>query len=204
MQHMTRIARRIDRPSVLVLAVIAAMFGYRSLANRAAAPQQPSRVATVNLETVFNGLDERARVDSEMTALAESLDKQGQEKREEVEGLINDLELFPVGSKQYEQAQQEVAEKTYHLQAFHEWSLRKLELAKSSALRGIYDHIKQAARDLAEENQYDIVFVDDSVVALPDETTEAETWRQISARRTLYANPAIDISEAVIAQLNGG
>jgi hypothetical protein len=55
---------------------------------------------------------------------------------------------------------------------------------------------------MAEQNQYDIVFVDDSIAALPENTTESEMMRQISARRMLYSSPRIDITDFMIAQMN--
>ena len=55
---------------------------------------------------------------------------------------------------------------------------------------------------MSRANGYDIVLVDDTVAELPEDTTEAETMRQISARRMLYANPQVDISDELIVRMN--
>ena len=52
------------------------------------------------------------------------------------------------------------------------------------------------------EQSYDFVIVDDSVVRLPTDVSEAETMRQISARRLLYTDPRVDITRDVIEWMN--
>ena len=54
---------------------------------------------------------------------------------------------------------------------------------------------------MAVESGYDIVFVDDSVVEMVT-GTEVEVRRQISARRMLYANPEIDLTEELVTRMN--
>ena len=71
-------------------------------------------------------------------------------------------------------------------------SQRALE---SRTLHGLYVKIRNAVRDISGSGGYDIVFVDDTVVRLPTDVSEAEMWRQISARRMLHTNPRIDITD---------
>ncbi len=54
---------------------------------------------------------------------------------------------------------------------------------------------------LAEQEGYALVVVDDSIVDFQS-GTEADMMRQISARRMLYASPRVDITDALIMQMN--
>ena len=143
-----------------------------------------------------------SRGDAELILLAESLDGQGDGKREEIEMLAQDLELFPPGSPQYQSASQDIAKRTFELQAFLDFTVRKLDLRKARTLRTIYGDIKNSVAAIAEDQSYDFVIVNDSVVTLPTDVSEAETMRQISARRLLYANSQVDITRDVIERMN--
>lgn len=170
-------------------------------ANRPATAE-PSALATVNLETIFQRLDERGAADSKLLSIAEELDAERLRRRETLEALRDDLEMFGPGTPKFVQVNQDLARETYQLQAFLDFASRKLDVHKSKELRELYRRIKATAAEYALENGYDVVFVDDSVVPLPNEGTEAETMRQISARRTLFSNPAIDVTEDVINLMN--
>jgi Skp family chaperone for outer membrane proteins len=193
---------RRDGLAVLGLAIIAGLCVYQTQAVRPAAAAEPTVVAYVNLETIFQNLAERSQADVSLLALAETLDGDGQARRDALELLKQDLELYAPGSKQHEDTTMKLAEMGYQLQAYREFALRKLEVEKASVLRALYDKIKESVRMLSEQNGYDVVMVDDSVVPVPEDLTEKETWRQISARRTLYASPQIDITDDVLAFMN--
>lgn len=192
----------VNWPAALLLVLLAGWVGYATRANRPVAPAQPAVIATVDLEAVFRGLNERGDADVYLKGLAEQLEADGQRRRDEIELLGQDLELYSPASKQYQDVQQQLAEKGFQLQAYLDFAGRKIDAAKSRTLRRIYDGIKEAIREIAREHGYDVVFVDDSVVTLPTDTGEAETMRQISARRMLYTNAEIDITQDVIARMN--
>jgi len=194
--------RRINWPVAFVLAVLAGLVAYTTQAQKAPPPLSPAVVATVNIEEIFRGLNERAAADTSLLELAEELDAKGVQMREEIELLGQDLELYPVGSKQYQQATEEIARKTYRLQAYREFAMRKLEVEKSRTLHGLYLKIRTAVGEMSGPSGYDIVFVDDTVVGLPTDVTEAEMWRQISARRMLFTNPRIDVTDHLLEYMN--
>jgi hypothetical protein len=54
---------------------------------------------------------------------------------------------------------------------------------------------------MATSNGYDLVLVNDSLAEIPP-GTEEELNRQISARRILFANPRIDLTDELIAYMN--
>ena len=65
----------------------------------------------------------------------------------------------------------------------------------------IYNTIKLAAKQLAEENGWDIVIINDSISQILD-AGEQEVNAQISGRRFLYAAQQFDVSDQLIARLN--
>jgi Skp family chaperone for outer membrane proteins len=193
---------RTNWPAILLLAVIAGMVGYGTHAQRSPAPLSPTVLVTVNIEQIFRGLAERSAADASLTQLAEELDAKGVRDREQIDLLKQDLDLYSPDSKQYQDTATRVAQMGYRLQAYREFAVRKLEVEKTRTLRALYAKIKTSIAELARTQGYDVVFVDDTVVDLPTDVTEAETWRQISARRMLYTNPQRDITQQVLQYMN--
>ena len=200
-EERTMNARRPLNGTVTLFAlIVVGLLAYQSTATRPV-PARPTTIATVNLENVFNGLNARAEADAGLERLAEELKQQADELAREIDALKEDLELYPKNSDNYQTTLESFTLKSLEYQAFVEFSRRKIEVEKALTLKRIYRSIKTAARTLSEENGWDVVFVDDSVAEM-QAGTEAEANRQISARRMLYTNPEIDITQALIDYMN--
>lgn len=193
----------LNAPTVLLLLVLGGVLGHTTQANRGAAPLSPAMVATVDLERIFVNLQARGAADARLNKLAEELDARGQEERDKIELLRQDLDLYPPGSSKYQETSQEIAKLGFKLKAYLDFAVRKLDSEKSKSLRRLYEDIKLAIREEATAKGYDMVVVDDSIVQLPADASEQETMRQISGRRLLYAAEQIDITDDVIARMNG-
>jgi Skp family chaperone for outer membrane proteins len=193
----------LNAPTVLLLMVLGAILGHTTQANLAGAPVAPAIVATVDLERIFVNLEARGAADAALTKLADELDAAGQKQRDAIELLRQDLEFFPPASKKYQETSQEIAKLSFKLKAYLDFAVRKLDSAKSKSLRQLYADIKTAIEEEAKDKGYDLVVVDDSIVKLPADASEQETMRQISGRRLLYSTSQIDITEDVVARMNG-
>ena len=60
--------------------------------------------------------------------------------------------------------------------------------------------IKDAANTMADERGLDLILVDDSVVPIPEDAQDI--LAQISSRRVLFAREQLDITNALIAEMN--
>ncbi len=177
-----------------------ALVGFRSPASRPPVPNVGT-VATIDLERVFSNLDEKGAADIRLQALADDLQKESEAKSRDIELLEQNLDLFPAGSEQYQEAAEKFLKATVKLQSLVEFGRRKIDFQKGVTLKRLYTSIKEETRLLAEREGYAVVVVDDSIVDLQS-GTEADMIRQISARRMLYASPRVDITDALIMQMN--
>lgn len=185
-----------------LLAAILGLVGFQSYALQQQPAPSPAVVVTVDLEAVFDGLDERSALDERLTARARTLEEEGRKRREAIDLLITDRDLWPETSDEYRQLDAQIAQQSVDLQAYLEFAQWQLDQEKARSLRAIYRKIKDTIAVMSQENGYDLVIVDDSVVSLPEGPSEAETTRQISARRLLYSAPSIDATQAVAARMN--
>lgn len=195
--------KRVNWLFLLSLGVIAGLLAHQSVAGRSMmAPIGPAVIATVDLEKAFNSLEERAQARADLEAIhARLLDRQT-ELRENVEALQQDIESYAPGSNAQQRALEEYTLAAYELQGFQEYAQRKIDAEGARMIAALYDKIKKAAAGMAREAGYDLVFVDDSKAALPTGVSEAEMTRQISARRMIYANPMLDVTDDLVTRMN--
>lgn len=194
--------RLFNWPMALLAVAFVGVAGYQSLAIRnLEAMLNPAIVATVDLEQVFNNLDEREAADAELQELAERLQRQGDERSDEIDRLREDLEIYAEGTEEHQEMLTELAKTSHDYRAFVEFGRMRIDASKAVTLRQIYTSIKQSVRREAEAKGYDVVFVNDSLSPLPT-ADEEETSRQISARRMLYSSPQLDITQDIIDRMN--
>jgi len=189
---------------VVLLAVVVVLVGRPSGANLMA-PDSAAVLAVVDLERVVNNLDEWSKAKVDVENFAAQLEEEGNGKREELNSLREDLEaVYVPGTPDYDQALEEASLKALEYQAFVESSKRRIAKLRARRLHGVYKSIRDEVKTMAEEFGLDMVLVDDSKVAVPDARVgEAELMRQISARRMLYTNQELDVTDELIKRING-
>ncbi len=194
-----RFARFAWTPAAALL-LVAALLGYQSLAAQRGVVA-PSVIATVNLERVFQNLDEKGAADIELQEIADDLEAEGRTMKQAIDLSEQDLDLFAPGSPKYQEALEEWTLGTLRYKSFIEFGRRKIDWQKANTLKRIYQSIKTSAGALAEASGYDMIFVDDSIAQMQP-GSEAEMTRQISARRMLYTSPGIDVTDELVTRMN--
>jgi Skp family chaperone for outer membrane proteins len=191
----------------LTLAVI----GIASLAILAGAartildlPTRPPIVATVDLERLFNNLDLRQAGEDRVAALGGQFDKQLEELRGRIESLQADLENFERGGEDWLRINDTVQSTISEYRAIEQYAQLKIEAERSKAMKGVYETIKTEITSFAaaQTPPIDFVLIDDTVPELEPSTADA-MLKQISARRMIYATSQFDITDAVLARMNG-
>jgi Skp family chaperone for outer membrane proteins len=186
--------------TILLVALLIGTVAYQGHALQSA-DARPTVARTVNLTRLFDALDERAVRDQELGTLAAQFETRRKQSADALDQLQEDLEAFPKGSDNYQATLQQLQKAALDYEAEVEWAHRRLDAKRAEIYRRIYLSIKAAARTLATERGYDLVFVDDSKEELPD-GNEQDIRRQISARRMLYTADSIDVTAELIDLMN--
>ena len=92
-------------------------------------------------------------------------------------------------------------------QAWRMFATEQVDIEASLRLRDLDRSIKSAVTQLAEINGYDIVLVDDSgrelsIDAQSKASREIQVKAQMNARRLLYTNPEVDVTDELIERMN--
>ena len=185
-----------------VLAIIGlGVFALKSQAIKQIAPSTPSVVVSVDIERVFSSLEERAFEMANVQSLIRTMNNDLEQRRQHIDSFEQEFELYQTGSEKWNELLQEQQLAVLEYEAQVEYTRRRALREESKGMRRVYTHIKDAAERLANENGWDYVFVNDSIVALP-ESDNVDMGAQISSRRLLYANQTMDVTDVMIEHMN--
>ncbi len=180
---------------------LAAALGLQTHAVRRVAPLNPLVMAMVDLERVLENLEERAHLDSELVRLSEEIDASLESRRQEINNLDREIELYEVGSDKRTQILQRQQLLTLEYRAFVDHGQLRLERQQSRGLRLLYMSIRSAAADLAGTNGWDLVSMNDSAIDFR-EGDGVNVVSQIANRRVLWTNPDLDVTDLIVEHMN--
>ncbi len=159
-------------------------------------------MAFVDIQHVFNSLEERAQMFSDAEAFAEELQEEIISRRQKITDVESEIELFKSGSEKSNELKYKQKLDSLSHNVFITCCEDKLKRFESRGIRTMYDHIRGAAKKLSIENGWDVVFVNDAAVKLPD-GDNPNIMGEIASRRVLYANVEFDVTDQLIEYMNG-
>jgi len=186
---------------VAVLAVWAAGWG-TAQEGTGTAPAAGLRVAVVDMSHVLSASKEWRDAVEERTRLLDTMRRTLNKLTRRNQVLRNEYENLPPGTEERQQKAAEIE------QALQEFQQTRLELEEQIArqhdrsVRSLFGKLNGIVASYAQQHGIQLVLKKQDV-----DLTEAETVEQslqIATTEVLYADPALDISEAVVAELNAG
>lgn len=193
-------------PAAIVLAG-AMILGAAGLSNGASHSlvATPTSVAIVDIQAMF-----KEGALAELTALNDTLKASGQQRQielnkmsDEMTKLKKDIEIAGKDSPERTELQARwfVKQSTYDATAKAYQLL--IDYEKADVLRTIYNRILDSSKALAERDGIDLVLVDDRSLEIPNGSVPPKAISEsMQARRVLYANEAIDITQRLITLMN--
>jgi Skp family chaperone for outer membrane proteins len=158
-------------------------------------------VATIDLERVIDNLDAMGAANAELTAAAETFQARIEAKREALQLLDEEIDLLVGQQRDDKLAEAEVMADDLRLET--QFAELKLEEMRVRSLRDIYENVRIVAGRLSQANGWDLVLVNDALVEVPAVATQQDLMRQISARRVIYSDVRIDVTDVLITAMNG-
>jgi len=189
-------------PGLLLLVGVIAALGLWASALEGAGdrPAAVLKVAIVDMSRVLkesrewrDAVEERARVLDTMKRTLNKLSRRNQVLRNEYENL-------PPGT---EERQQKAAEIERALQEFQQTRVdleEQIARQHDKSVRGLFGKLNRIVAAYAQQNGVQLVLKKQDVDLAEPETVEQSL--QIATTEVLYADPALDISDAVVEALN--
>ncbi len=179
--------------------VLAGVVG--SLHGQDDAGPSPAKVAVVDVQKVFNNLDQKEDYEAEITSQAESLQKEQQRRKQEIKQLRSDLQVLSPDSDAYKKTKAKLEKKTINLKAWRKFKQRQLRSEKALRMESLYRKVVDTIEQIAKDAGYDLVLYKDRLRSLNSQT-EKQMAAKIAIRKVLYADDSLNITDRVIQTMN--
>lgn len=185
-------------------ALIASGFAFKAGANNANMRAAPTAVAVVDLVTLLQNLDEMRERTERVGAEAQRLREDLERRRREVQSLEDDIRSMDFRGSERDDKVLELRIREGELNALEQGYAIVIERREMRIILDLYPKVTQVVRELSNEQGYDLVLLDDRSRQVPgiERGGQAITDVLLKEKRILYANDAIDITQAVTTRMN--
>ncbi|MCA9284995.1 MAG: OmpH family outer membrane protein [Phycisphaerales bacterium] len=192
-------------PVLAVLAALIGLFAYQAGAVRALAAR-PTAVGTVDLGKVFEKMNERAEWDASTKGMEESLTAELRKRQESAQAKKAQYDALPAGAER-DALRESLAKDLLEDEVWFKFKRSQVDRERSLMWQSMYRNIRAEAALLAEAEGFDLLLVNDASNEIrsdtdPNASAEAQILQQITARRVLYSQPTIDLTDKLIIRIN--
>ena len=189
------------------LALVACMgvgaYVSRATAGAAFKPTPPAApvIATVDLEQVIQKMNERTDKEAALKARSDEYKAKLKTLQEEAEADKAKIDAEPPASANRVAMAKSLREKIFRMEFEGQYATKILGEMQGEMLKDLYTKINNTARVIAKRNAYQLVITSDENAQVnagdPDSIKRA-----IAFKRILYVDPAMDITNDIVNELN--
>lgn len=193
----------LNKRTVVLLGLTAtiALAGLGVARGAASLMANPTAVAVVDMQVVFDGAKILDQYRAQQQAKAEQLKAEQDSRRKDISAMQYDLEALDAGSDQFKKLQEDLSYKAMEFESWVRFQQAKNQHEQGLQLHKLYRDTRTVVAQVAQEQGYDLVVVQDSTNEITWQQP-SELQAQIQLRKVLYASDAIDITQDVITRLN--
>jgi Skp family chaperone for outer membrane proteins len=201
---MQSIKRRVT-VSGLILVLVLSVFAVHQTLGARGAFARPTTVVAVDLAAVLDGLQQRSVAEAELKQMGAELAAEEQRRVEELQALRQRREEAPEAD--HATLDEQLDRAMVKFEAWRQLQLERVDQETALRWQALDRSVRKAIAEMAEVEGYDIVLTDDSSVELGlnpalQASRENQIRQQMSARRLLYLNPEVDITDELIERMN--
>ncbi|MBO6512360.1 MAG: OmpH family outer membrane protein [Phycisphaerales bacterium] len=198
MHTKTRTITTLSIASILITALLAWTAG----ASSSRPPAQPTAIATVDIMSVIEGLNERDVLKAELEARTEARQEQLNEVLKQLEALDADIQMLKQGSDEHREKMQEGIEMQALAKTRRDVLSQIVSIDNGTVMQKLFVKIETAIQNIAEREGYDIVLFDDTSFEVPADSPNQDVVRAIITKSLIYRHDSIDITQQVITLMN--
>lgn len=159
-------------------------------------------VATLDLNTVMEALDERKEREKELEAYIREREAKLQDLAKNGQTMQSDLKLLTKGTPEYLAKREELVRLNGQFQVEGELSKKLVEEKRKQMRLALFEKIKASAEKIAKAQGISVLISSDASVEIPDDASENSVQGAILSRRVLFQDPSIDLSDVVSKAMN--
>jgi Skp family chaperone for outer membrane proteins len=209
---MTRV-KSLNISSILLIAVLLGVIGYQAVGQRQM-NRQAAVVATVDLQRVFDGLEQRTDAMRTLQQMHSDFQEERKKREAEITAMREQLREIAqaAGENQplpaeAQRLEEQMVLKHLRFRAWMRFMEDRFDVEYSLMLQDLFRTVRNAAGKMADVEGFDLILLDDSKEELmvnPESrlTREAQIRQQMISRSILYARDAIDITVDLVERMN--
>lgn len=185
-------------------ALIASGFAFKAGANNAQISAAPTSVAVVDLVRLFQSLDEMRERNEDVGREARRLREDLENRQRQIQSRMEDLESMNLSGSERDDRILDLRMREGELAAREQGYTALIERQEMRIILDMYPKVNETIREIAGEQGYDLVLLDDRSRQVPriERGAQAISDTLLKEKRILYANDAIDITQAVATRMN--
>lgn len=184
-----------------VTIIVIGTMAWQTHALRKLASVTPAALVSIDISRVLFSLEERAWEEAKAQSLINKIEEDKEARRRHIDDYAEEFELYQPGSVKWNELEQEQQLELFEYESLNDYGILMKAREESRGMRHVFNSIKEAIDTLSSQNGWDYVFVNETVVQLPEGDT-IDMSAAIGARRMLYANPEMDVTDTLIEYMN--
>lgn len=189
-------------PALLVLIAALAWQAGANANNTTRPPAQPTAIATVDIVTIFDQLQELKDLETVLENRKNSRQAQLDEVNNQLRAIGADLEGMVRGTDEYKDKVRQAMEMQAVIKARGDALNQILSIDRGNMTRELYTKVADAIARISDREGYDAVLFDDSTFVVPEDAPYQDVYRAIVTRSVLYRHNAIDVTDQVVSLMN--
>lgn len=164
---------------------------------------RPTAVGVVDVERVFNSLQEKRAIEAELRPRMEELVREEARRKQELDDLEEELDILSPSHAEYRAKDEERARKTYELRAWAEWQRAAVISENHLQTLQLFRKIETAVAQVAQQSGFDIVLYKEG-----DITREWVAQKRgdpaplIRSHKVLFAVEELDLTDQVVQAMD--
>ncbi len=184
---------------VLGLVLVAASLAWPRQSGSGGEGPGPVLMASVNVQRVFNECVLKAEAELRLQEVKDAFNRELEALRTQAKALKADLDLLMPGTEKHRETEKKLKDATIAFQAREKFAEARLAEANNRAKGEVLREINQAVADYSRKHGIAYMVNDDSTIAEGD---DPRLVQEIALRRVVFADPAFDVTDDVIAWIN--
>ncbi|MFK7884843.1 MAG: OmpH family outer membrane protein [Phycisphaerales bacterium] len=169
-------------------------------------PAQPTAVATIDIVDVFEQLNERSVLETQLKTRVENRQSQLDEINKTIQAIQADLDpqtgTLKSGTDEYKEKVREFMEQRAVAEARRNALQQIISIDQGAMRRQLYIKIQAAIAKIADRDGIDVVILDDSSFPIPEDAADNDVYRSIITKGVIYRHGNVDLTQQVITLMN--
>jgi Skp family chaperone for outer membrane proteins len=196
----------LGRAAVILAAAIVLSSAANLIFARNEMPTGGTRVGVVDLVAIFNDFQQTKVLNQKMQEHRNQLGQEADRRMQEINAKRAALAGFTPDTPDWFKRNEELKKMRFDYRVWEAFEEEELAEHHLRWIRRTYDAVTDEIADVARQHGVHLVVTREELDTPPNTDTKTMVealFRQILARKVVYSEPAIDLSQVVLANLNG-